>query len=199
MDNGLTVLTHEAWDTPLATVNLLYGVGSRNEEPHLTGFAHLFEHLMFGGTRRVPDFDRVVSALGGENNAFTGCDYTNYYITLPAEGLATALMLEADRMSHLDISQTALEVQQHVVTEEYNQRYMNHPYGDIWLLLRPLLRNNHFSCIMFGDLSIVGQVPFLWPARWVATISALKRHKISIFLGICLEVLNFFSIFAAAS
>lgn len=138
LDNGLTVLTHEAWDTPLATVNLLYNVGSRDEDPQLTGFAHLFEHLMFGGTPEVPDFDGVLSSLGGDSNAFTNCDYTNYYLTLPADELPTALAMEADRMAHLDISQKALEVQQRVVTEEYNQRYMNRPYGDVWLLLRPL-------------------------------------------------------------
>ncbi len=156
LDNGLTVLTHEAWDTPLATVNTLYGVGSRDEDPQRTGFAHLFEHLMFGGTTKVPDFDRVVSSLGGENNAFTNCDFTNYYTTVPAEGLATALMLEADRMTGLNISQNALEVQQRVVTEEYNQRYMNQPYGDVWLLLRPLCYKVH---------------PYRWP-----TIGADIRH-----------------------
>ena len=156
LDNGLTVLTHEAWDTPLATVNILYNVGARNEDPQRTGFAHLFEHLMFGGTPRVPDFDAVVSALGGDNNAFTTNDYTDYYITVPAESLPTALMLEADRMAHLDISLRALEVQQHVVTEEYNQRYMNQPYGDVWLLLRPLCYKVH---------------PYRWP-----TIGADIRH-----------------------
>ena len=156
LDNGLTVLTHEAWDTPLATVNLLYGVGSRDEDPSRTGFAHLFEHLMFGGTKRVPDFDAVVSRLGGDNNAFTNCDYTNYYITLPAEGLSTALALEADRMTGLDITQKKLAVQQRVVTEEYHQRYMNQPYGDMWLLLRPLCYKVH-------------------PYRW-ATIGADIRH-----------------------
>ena len=156
LSNGLTVLTHEAWDTPMATVNILYGVGSRNEEPQRTGFAHLFEHLMFGGTKAVPDFDRVVNSLGGESNAFTNCDYTNYYVTVPADGLATALMLEADRMTNLDISQRALEVQQRVVTEEYNQRYINQPYGDVWLLLRPLCYKVH-------------------PYRW-ATIGADIRH-----------------------
>ena len=128
LDNGLTVLTHEAWDTPLATVNVLYGVGSRNEDPRRTGFAHLFEHLMFGGTKRVPDYDRVVSSLGGDNNAFTNCDYTDYYVTVPVDGLPTALWLEADRMQGLDLTQKALEVQQKVVTEEYHQRYMNQPY-----------------------------------------------------------------------
>ena len=156
LDNGLTVLTHEAWDTPLATVNLLYNVGSRDESPSCTGFAHLFEHLMFGGTPDVPDFDGVVSSLGGDNNAFTNCDYTNYYMTLPAGALHTALMLEADRMAHLDISAKALQVQQHVVTEEYNQRYMNQPYGDVWLLLRPLCYKVH---------------PYRWP-----TIGADIRH-----------------------
>ena len=154
--NGLTVLTHEAWDTPLATVNLLYNVGSRDEDPSRTGFAHLFEHLMFGGTPKVPDFDAVMSSLGGEDNAFTNCDYTNYYMTLPADALATALQLEADRMAHLDISAKALEVQQHVVTEEYHQRYMNQPYGDTWLLLRPLCYKVH---------------PYRWP-----TIGADIRH-----------------------
>ena len=156
LDNGLTVLTHEAWDTPLATVNLLYNVGSRDESPSCTGFAHLFEHLMFGGTPDVPDFDGVVSSLGGDNNAFTNCDYTNYYMTLPAGALGTALTLEADRMAHLDISDKALQVQQHVVTEEYNQRYMNQPYGDVWLLLRPLCYKVH---------------PYRWP-----TIGADIRH-----------------------
>ena len=156
LDNGLTVLTHEAWDTPLASVNLLYNVGSRDEAPGRTGFAHLFEHLMFGGTPEVPNFDAVVSSVGGEDNAFTTCDYTNYYMTLPVDALPTALMLEADRMAHLDISPRALEVQQHVVTEEYNQRYMNQPYGDIWLLLRPLCYKVH---------------PYRWP-----TIGADIRH-----------------------
>ena len=156
LDNGLAVVTHEAWDTPLATVNLLYNVGARDEDPSRTGFAHLFEHLMFGGTEHVPDFDAVVSELGGENNASTNNDHTNYYITLPAEGLSTALMLEADRMEGLNLTQKALEVQQHVVTEEYNQRYMNRPYGDVWLMLRPLFYRVH---------------PYRWP-----TIGADIRH-----------------------
>lgn len=156
LDNGLAVLTHEAWDTPLATINLLYNVGARDEDPSRTGFAHLFEHLMFGGTERVPDFDAVVSSLGGENNAYTNNDHTNYYITLPAQSLATALMLEADRMEGLSLTQKALEVQQSVVTEEYNQRYINRPYGDRWLLLRPLCYRVH---------------PYRWP-----TIGADIRH-----------------------
>ena len=156
LSNGLTVLTHEAWDTPLATVNVLYNVGSRDEDPCRTGFAHLFEHLMFGGTERVPDFDAVVSSLGGDNNAFTSLDYTNYYITVPVEGLPAALMLEADRMASLALNAKSLEVQQRVVTEEYHQRFMNQPYGDMWLLLRPLCYKTH-------------------PYRW-ATIGADIRH-----------------------
>ncbi len=156
LNNGLTVLTHEAWDTPLATVNVLYNVGARDEAPERTGFAHLFEHLMFGGTERVPDYDAVVSSLGGDNNAFTNNDITNYYVTLPVGGLQTALDLEADRMEELNLTQKALEVQQRVVKEEYNQRYMNQPYGDMWLLLRPL-------CYKVS------------PYRW-ATIGADIRH-----------------------
>ena len=156
LDNGLTVLTHEAWDTPLATVNVLYNVGARDEDPSRTGFAHLFEHLMFGGTERVPNFDAVVSGLGGDNNAFTNNDYTNYYTTVPAEGLQTALMLESDRMESLALNAKSLAVQQRVVTEEYNQRYMNRPYGDVWLMLRPLCYKVH-------------------PYRW-ATIGADIRH-----------------------
>ena len=157
--NGLTVVLHEAWDTPLATVNLLYNVGSRDEDPQRTGFAHLFEHLMFGGTERVPDYDAVVSSLGGENNAFTNTDYTNYYITLPADSLAEALALEADRMEGLRLTPKALEVQQQVVTEEYRQRYMNQPYGDMWLLLRPLCFRSHpYRWATIGaDIAHVGE------------------------------------------
>ena len=150
------MLTHEAWDTPLATVNVLYNVGARDEDPDRTGFAHLFEHLMFGGTERVPDYDAVVSSLGGENNAFTNNDITNYYVTVPVGGLQTALELEADRMEGLNLTQKVLEVQQKVVKEEYNQRYMNRPYGDMWLLLRSL-------CYQVS------------PYRW-ATIGADIRH-----------------------
>ena len=156
LDNGLTVLTHEAFDTPLATVNVLYNVGARDEHPLRTGFAHLFEHLMFGGTECVPDYDAVVSSLGGDNNAFTNNDITNYYLTVPVGSLKTALVLEADRMGGLSLTPKALEVQQRVVKEEYNQRYMNRPYGDVWLLLRPL-------CYKVS------------PYRW-ATIGADIRH-----------------------
>lgn len=147
LSNGLRVLLHRDDTTPLATVNLLWCVGARDENPDRTGFAHLFEHLMFGGTRRFPDYDSVVDALGGESNAFTNNDYTNYYITVPAQNLRQALALEADRMlGEWDIQGNqwnVLDVQRRVVTEEYNQRYINQPYGDVWMLLRPLCYQRH--------------------------------------------------------
>lgn len=143
LTNGLTVILHEDKNTPLATVNLLYNVGARDEDPARTGFAHLFEHLMFGGTEQVPDYDIVVDGMSGENNAYTTNDYTNYYITIPAEHVRRALWLEADRMRGLALNQKALEVQQSVVTEEYHQRYENQPYGDIWMLLRPMCYKKH--------------------------------------------------------
>lgn len=141
--NGLTLIVHEDHDTPLATVNILYNVGSRNENPQRTGFAHLFEHLMFGGTEAVPNYDAVVNSMGGECNAYTTSDYTNYYLTVPAKELERALWLEADRMRLLGFSPKRLAVQQKVVTEEYNQRYKNRPYGDVWLLLRENCYKEH--------------------------------------------------------
>lgn len=147
LDNGLKVLVHRDETTPLVTVNMLYQVGSRNERADRTGFAHLFEHLMFGGTRKYPDYDLVVDAMGGESNAFTNNDYTNYYLTVPAQYLDQALALEANRMSgDWDIEDNhwpVLDVQQRVVTEEYNQRYQNKPYGDTWMQLRPLCYRVH--------------------------------------------------------
>ena len=143
LGNGLTLLIHEDASTPLVTVNTLYKVGSRNENPERTGFAHLFEHLMFGGTPAVPDFDREVSMMGGESNAFTNNDYTDYYITAPSDCLRSMLMLEADRMKGLDFNERPLSVQRQVVVEEYKQRYMGTPYADKWLLLRPLCFRHH--------------------------------------------------------
>ncbi|MDR1864061.1 MAG: insulinase family protein [Bacteroidales bacterium] len=137
LPNGLRVLVHEDTSTPLAAVNLMYDVGSRDEDPQKTGFAHLFEHLMFGGSINVPDFDNEMQKAGGENNAFTGNDVTNYYCTLPAENIETAFWLESDRMLQLDFSERNLEVQRQVVIEEFRQRYLNRPYGDVWLLLCP--------------------------------------------------------------
>lgn len=143
LSNGLTVIVHEDHDTPLATVNILYNVGSRNENPQRTGFAHLFEHLMFGGSEHAPDYDVIVNEMGGENNAYTNADFTNYYVTVPADCVERALWLEADRMRFLTLSEKSLQVQQSVVTEEYHQRYMNQPYGDIWMLLRPMCYDVH--------------------------------------------------------
>ena len=137
LPNGLRVLVHEDKSTPLAAFNLMYDVGSRDESPEKTGFAHLFEHLMFGGSVNVPDFDRELQTVGGENNAFTSNDITNYYCTVPSENLETAFWLDSDRMLELDFSEHSLDVQRQVVIEEFRQRYLNQPYGDVWLILRP--------------------------------------------------------------
>ena len=143
LDNGLTVICNTDTSTPFVSVNILYKVGAKNEDPNRTGFAHLFEHLMFGGSKHIPDYDTHVQKAGGENNAFTNNDYTNYYITIPASNIETALWLESDRMLALDFSQKSLDVQRNVVTEEFKQRYFNNPYGDIWLKLRPLAYKVH--------------------------------------------------------
>lgn len=141
--NGLTVIVHEDHSTPMAAVNVLYKVGARNEDYDHTGFAHLFEHLMFGGSVNIPSYDEPVQLAGGENNAFTNNDYTNYYLALPKENIETALWLESDRMLSLAFNEKSLEVQRKVVVEEFAQRYLNQPYGDIWLLLRPLAYEKH--------------------------------------------------------
>lgn len=143
LPNGLTLLTHKERNTSLVSVNILYNVGARDENPERTGFAHLFEHLMFGGSANIPSYDQVADSVGAENNAFTTNDITNYYITLPAQFLETALWLESDRMNLLDFSEKSLLVQKNVVTEEYRQRYLNQPYGDLWLMLRPLAYKVH--------------------------------------------------------
>jgi zinc protease len=141
--NGLRVIVHEDSTTPMAVLNILYDVGSRDENPEQTGFAHLFEHLMFGGSVNVPNYDEPLQRVGGENNAFTSNDITNYYITLPSANLETALWLESDRMLSLAFSEKSLEVQRNVVIEEFKQRYLNQPYGDIWLRLRPIVYKQH--------------------------------------------------------
>lgn len=143
LENGLRVIVHEDTSTPLVAVNILYDVGARDETPDKTGFAHLFEHLMFGGSVNIPKFDEPLQRVGGENNAFTNNDITNYYITLPAHNLETAFWLESDRMLSLAFSERSLEVQRHVVVEEFKERYLNDPYGDTWLLLRPLAYRVH--------------------------------------------------------
>ncbi len=143
LPNGLTVLFHKDVTTPLAVVNTLYDVGARDESEEKTGFAHLFEHLMFGGSVNIPDFDAPLQLAGGESNAFTSNDITNYYNVLPAVNIDTALWLESDRMLSLAFTPKSLEVQRNVVIEEFKQRYLNQPYGDVWLELRPLAFHTH--------------------------------------------------------
>ena len=143
LENGLRVLFHYDPTTPMAVVNTLYDVGAKDEHPDRTGFAHLFEHLMFGGSVNIPDFDMPLQLAGGQSNAFTSNDITNYYNILPAENLETALWLESDRMLSLAFSEKSLEVQRNVVIEEFKQRYLNQPYGDTWLEFRPLAYEKH--------------------------------------------------------
>jgi len=143
LDNGLTVLFHKDKTTPMAVVNTLYKVGARDEEYEKTGFAHLFEHLMFGGSVNIPDFDTPLQLAGGENNAFTSNDITNYYDVVPKQNIETALWLESDRMLSLAFTPKSLEVQRSVVIEEFKQRYLNQPYGDVWLMLRELAYKEH--------------------------------------------------------
>lgn len=143
LDNGLRILVHEDMSTPLVTMNILYDVGSRDEDPGMTGFAHLFEHLMFGGSINVPEYDTPLQLVGGENNAFTNNDITNYYLTVPSENIETGFWLESDRMLELDFSQKNLDTQRNVVIEEFKQRYLNQPYGDAILHLRPMAYKVH--------------------------------------------------------
>lgn len=143
LNNGLRVILHHDETTPMAVVNILYDVGARDEDPEKTGFAHLFEHLMFGGSVHIPDFDSPLQRAGGESNAFTSNDITNYYDVLPASNLETALWLESDRMLSLAFTPKSLETQRSVVIEEFKQRYLNQPYGDVWLELRPLVYEKH--------------------------------------------------------
>ncbi len=143
LDNGLRVIVHEDPTVQIAVMNILYDVGSRDERPDKTGFAHLFEHLMFGGSVNIPSYDEPLQRVGGENNAFTNTDITNYYLTLPAANLETGFWLESDRMLSLSFDPKALEVQRKVVVEEFKQRYFNQPYGDVWLKLRPLAYQQH--------------------------------------------------------
>jgi predicted Zn-dependent peptidase len=143
LQNGLKVIFHKDTTTPLTVVNTLYDVGARDEDPEKTGFAHLFEHLMFGGSVNIPDFDAPLQHAGGESNAFTSNDITNYYDVLPAQNIETALWLESDRMLSLGFTPKSLETQRSVVIEEFKQRYLNQPYGDVWLKLRPLAYHTH--------------------------------------------------------
>lgn len=141
--NGLRVLVHEDVSTPMAVLDVLYDVGARDEDPGKTGFAHLFEHLMFGGSVNIPDFEMPLQLAGGENNAYTTNDFTNYYIQLPAENIETAFWLESDRMLSLAFGEKSLEVQRKVVCEEFKEHYINKPYGDAWFKMRELVYKHH--------------------------------------------------------
>jgi len=143
LDNGLKVIVHQDLSTPIVAMNILYNVGARDEDPEKTGFAHLFEHLMFGGSVNIPNYDAPLEKAGGENNAFTNSDITNYYVTIPKENLETAFWLESDRMLSLAFTEKSLEVQRQVVIEEFKQSYLNQPYGDVWMLLKPLAYCKH--------------------------------------------------------
>jgi len=156
LDNGLTVILHDDKSTPLVTVNILYKVGSRNEDINKTGFAHLFEHLMFGGSENVPDYDTPIQVAGGDNNAFTNKDLTNFYNIMPAENLETALWLESDRMKQLDFNQKSLDTQKKVVVEEFKETSINKPYGDLWHKMSELAFKEH---------------PYQWP-----TIGLVPAH-----------------------
>lgn len=170
LKNGLRVLIHEDHTTPMAVVNVLYDVGARDENPNQTGFAHLFEHLMFGGSVNIPNYDGPLQLVGGENNAFTSNDITNYYITLPALNIETAFWLESDRMLSLAFSEKSLEVQRNVVCEEFKQRYLNQPYGDAWLKLSPLAYKKH---------------PYSWPTigKELAHIEDAKMDDVKAFFN----------------
>ncbi len=154
--NGLRVIVHTDISTPFVAVNVCYNVGAKHEDPHRTGFAHLFEHLTFGGSQHVPDFDTPIQNAGGTNNAFTTNDITNYYITIPSNNIETALWLESDRMLGPKFTKKGLEVQRNVVIEEFRQRNLNKPYGDTWHLLRDLSYKVH---------------PYRWP-----TIGLIPEH-----------------------
>ena len=143
LDNGLRIVHSEDKNTQMVALNVLYNVGARDEHPDHTGFAHLFEHLMFGGSVNIPDYDAYVQSAGGENNAWTNNDITNYYITLPRQNVEIGFWLESDRMLSLDFNEKSLEVQRHVVIEEFKQRNLNQPYGDMGHLVRGLVYQKH--------------------------------------------------------
>ena len=143
LDNGLRVIVHIDKSTPMAVLDVMYDVGARDEDPEMTGFAHLFEHLMFGGSVNIPSYDEQLQMAGGDNNAYTTNDLTNYYIQLPAENLETAFWLESDRMLSLAFDENSLEVQRKVVCEEFKEHYINKPYGDAWHKIRELAYKKH--------------------------------------------------------
>ncbi len=168
MSNGLRLIHHQDKETQMVALNLLYDVGSKDENPDRTGFAHLFEHLMFGGSVNIPDFDTPLQKAGGENNAWTSNDITNYYSVVPRQNVETAFWLESDRMLGLDFSEKSLSVQKQVVIEEFKQRNLNQPYGDIPLLIRPLAYKVH---------------PYRWPTigKRVEHIEQVKLEDVKSF------------------
>ena len=143
LSNGLRVLVHEDHSTPMAVLDVMYDVGAKDESPDKTGFAHLFEHLMFGGSGNIEDFETPLQMAGGDNNAYTTNDLTNYYIQLPAENLETAFWLESDRMLSLAFEEKSLDVQRKVVCEEFKEHYLTKPYGDVWHRMRELAYKKH--------------------------------------------------------
>ena len=143
LENGLRVIVHQDLSTPMAVLNIMYDVGARDEDPEKTGFAHLFEHLMFGGSVNIPNYDEPLQMAGGENNAYTTNDLTNYYIQLPADNLETAFWLESDRMLSLAFDEKSLETQRKVVCEEFKENYLTKPYGDVWHKMRELAYKTH--------------------------------------------------------
>ena len=171
LDNGLKFIYHRDDSSPIAVVNTLYNVGAKDENPERTGFAHLFEHLMFGGSINIPDFDSALQQTGGDNNAFTSNDITNYYVTLPSQNIETAFWLESDRMLGLDFSQQKLDSEKKVVIEEFKERYLNQPYGDLWFHLRKLA---------FGD-----HHPYSWPTigKEVAHIEQATLDEVKSFFN----------------
>jgi Predicted Zn-dependent peptidases len=171
LNNGLRVIVHTDKTTPFVAVNVCYNVGAKHENPNRTGFAHLFEHLTFGGSLHVPEFDGPTQEAGGNNNAFTSNDITNYYIIVPNKNIETALWLESDRMIGPKFTKKGLDVQRKVVIEEFRQRNLNRPYGDVWHLLRDLSYKVH---------------PYRWP-----TIGLTPEHIEKATLE---EVKAFFSI-----
>ena len=143
LTNGLRLIVHEDHSTPLASCNVVYNVGSRDENPDLTGMAHLFEHFMFTGSKNIPDYDAQLQSVGAINNAYTTQDITHYYITLPAVNIEHALWLESDRMMELAFQQEKLDIQKHVVIEEFKENFLNRPYGDIWMLYNQFYFQKH--------------------------------------------------------
>ena len=162
LDNGLRVLLHLDSKSNVVTSNILYDVGSKHEDPDFTGLAHLFEHLMFSGTKNHSNFDSFLEKVGAQNNAFTSSDLTNYYITIPSNNLEHALYIESDRMLNLNVSQKNLDIQKNVVIEEFKQNYLNQPYGDLHLIIRAASYNVHpyHWCPIGKEISHIEKIYF---------------------------------------